>query len=132
MSRAKLQISRAQLSAFLSDPDSVKLFERLFAVADSEDSEVGAGYVLHNNGVLECWGIVTSTSADHTVTLPKNYKDGSYNIQISAQYAAGTWKGAEPRSSTPPTASEFHVLTTDAGVAASGVTFYWRTIGFWR
>jgi hypothetical protein len=95
-------------------------------------SNANGSYIMFNDGTIEEWGFITTTSSDHLVPLPVSYINTTYNIETTGQYIGGTWKGSSPRSTPSPiTMNDFHVIAYDNGAAYNGPV-YWRTIGRWK
>ena len=58
---SKLMLSREQLATFLSDPDAIRKFERLFSIVDgavnvvATEAVASAAYILFSNGLKMIW-----------------------------------------------------------------------------
>jgi hypothetical protein len=91
MSKAKLQISRKQLADFLSDPDAIKLFERLFSTVDGlyDESNIVSLLVIDADATLSGTDteIVVNTSDAVTITIPSDLPVG-HDIKITRAVAS--------------------------------------------
>jgi hypothetical protein len=101
---SKLMLSREQLAAFLSDPDAIRKFERLFTIVDGAQGAVSVTnlyqtasvlYIEFSNGLWFMWETVVK-SIDITHALGALF------------YAADVWVMTHP-----PTAYNFYYVTAN-------------------
>lgn len=93
-SSSKLYLSRAQLADFLKDHESIRQFERLFAVGDRfEDAEwldIDFPIIIRTTGV----GIPTMATLNGNITMPQ-WAVNDVNMCESAELIHGWQEGTE-------------------------------------
>jgi len=129
--KAKLQLSRAQLAAFLSDPDSIRAFETLFSIVDML-KDIGyvdganGKYLKLGNSIALCWGYKVISDGD-AIVFPITFAEIPGYVGPVGRSAAGEYNFCQPNSVT---ASGFTVTyKTSAGAAVASKGFNWIAIG---
>jgi hypothetical protein len=107
--KSKLQLSRAQLAAFLKDDDAIKAFERLFAVGarfeDPQYVDIDFPILIRTTGV----GIPTLSTLNGNITAPQ-WQVNDFNVCESQETIHG-WN--------QQTELEWHIHLTTNGLDAT-------------
>lgn len=100
--------------------------------------ESGDNYVKYGDGTMECWGrkpfgsITGQTGIYVSVSLPQNYKDTNYNIQLT-KAGGGDGYTLIVESVMNIKANSFDIYGWNNRTPTSTVNSYeWRTIGKWK
>jgi len=146
MSKAKLTLTRKQLAAFLSDPDAIRVFERVLDICNTaEDAASGSNangyYAQFSDGTMLCWAtktaVVNITNALNNWfygslpawTFPKPFV-GQPITQLSVQ-ASGTVATALNGLANSITAPNAYAIC-GALVAGANCNIQWFAIGRWK
>jgi hypothetical protein len=152
MSEAKLQISRAQLAAFLKDPDSIKLFEQLFSSTVTNEADiatltllVGLGGITESgsnangywvkfiDGTMECrHGLYIAAAGSSVWTFPKPFIDTTYRIATHAIQGAGWINSMQEDSTTPRNVASVRMTMYPLVGVAQNLTYDIIAYGRWK